>query len=254
MNLTKFSIEKNRITYALLAIVILLGISLYQGLPRDSMPPMNIKSAMIVSVFPGAAPERVEELVTDRIEKVVQEIPELKEIFSTSRTGVSEIQVDLKDEVTPEEIQGIWDRLRRKLNGITELPEGVVPVMDDESIGDVYGIILGVTSDGYSYAEMKDYTDDLRDDLVKLDNAAEVKYGGAQDERVLRVFVEFDDVIPLSLVPDGKAVLFQQGFDFGIGDQNVRVPAVDEGGEIHRQIVFGHPSREIVGREGHPGY
>ncbi len=190
MNLTKFSIEKNRITYALLAIVILLGISLYQGLPRDSMPPMNIKSAMIVSVFPGAAPERVEELVTDRIEKVVQEIPELKEIFSTSRTGVSEIQVDLKDEVTPEEIQGIWDRLRRKLNGITELPEGVVPVMDDESIGDVYGIILGVTSDGYSYAEMKDYTDDLRDDLVKLDNAAEVKYGGAQDERV---FVEFDE-------------------------------------------------------------
>ena len=190
MNLTKFSIEKNRITYSILAIVILLGISLYKGLPRDSMPPMNIKSAMIVSVFPGAAPERVEELVTDRIEKVVQEIPELKEIFSTSRTGVSEIQVDLKDEVTPEEIQGIWDRLRRKLNGITELPEGVVPVMDDESIGDVYGIILGVTSDGYSYAEMKDYTDDLRDDLVKLDNAAEVKYGGEQDERV---FVEFDE-------------------------------------------------------------
>lgn len=190
MNFTKFSIEKNRITYSILAIVILMGITLYQGLPRDSMPPMNIKSAMIVSVFPGAAPERVEELVTDRIEKVVQEIPELKEIFSTSRTGVSEIQVDLKDEVTPEEIQGIWDRLRRKLNGITELPAGVVPVMDDESIGNVYGIILGVTSDGYSYAEMKDYADDLRDDLVKLDNASEVKYGGEQDERI---FVEFDE-------------------------------------------------------------
>lgn len=190
MNLTQFSIEKNRITYTVLATVIVLGISLYQTLPRDSMPPMTIKMASIVSVFPGAAPERVEELVTDKIEKVVQELPELKEVSSTSRTGLSVIQVALKDEVAPQKLQEVWDRLRRKLNGIRDLPSGVVPDLDDESIGNVYGIVLGVTSDGFSYAEMKEYIDDMRDDLIKLDNAAEVELGGEQAERV---FVEFDD-------------------------------------------------------------
>lgn len=190
MNLTKFSIEKNRITYMILATIIILGISLYQSLPRDSMPPMTIRVASIVSQFPGAGPERVEELVTDKIEKVVQELPELKDVASTSRTGLSVINVTLKDEVTPEELQSVWDRLRRKLDGIQGLPSNVVPILNDEGIGEVFGIVLGITSDGFSYAEMKEYVDDIKDDLIKLDNAAKVELGGEQEERV---FVEFDD-------------------------------------------------------------
>ena len=190
MNLTKFSIEKNRITYMALATIMLLGVFLYQSLPRDSMPPMTIRVATIVSQFPGAGPERVEELVTDKIEKVVQEIPELKEVTSTSRTGISIISVTLKDEVTPEKLQSVWDRLRRKIDIIQGLPSNVQPNLDDDGIGDVFGIVLGITSDGFSYAEMKEYVDDIKDDLIKLDNAAKVEVGGEQDERV---FVEFDD-------------------------------------------------------------
>ncbi|WP_034058783.1 efflux RND transporter permease subunit [Lacinutrix jangbogonensis] len=190
MNLTKFSIEKNRITYMALTTIMLLGVFLYQSLPRDSMPPITIRVATIVSQFPGAGPERVEELVTDKIEKVVQEIPELKEVTSTSRTGLSVINVTLKDEVTPEKLQSVWDRLRRKLDVIEGLPANVKPNLDDEGIGDVYGIVLGITSDGFSYAEMKEYVDDIKDDLIKLDAAAKVEIGGEQDERV---FVEFDD-------------------------------------------------------------
>lgn len=190
MNLTKFSIEKNRITYTVLATIILLGITLYQSLPRDSMPPMTIRVATIVSQFPGAGPERVEELVTDKIEKVVQELPELKKVSSTSRTGLSVISVTLKDEVTPEKMQAVWDRLRRKIDVIQGLPSGVSPNLNDEGIGEVFGIVLGITSDGFSYAEMKEYVDDLKNDLIKLDNAAKVELGGEQAERV---FVEFDD-------------------------------------------------------------
>ena len=154
------------------------------------MPPMTIRVATVVSVFPGAGPERVEELVTDKIEKVVQELPELKDVSSTSRTGLSVISVTLKDQVTPEELQNVWDRLRRKLNAIEGLPSGVKPNLNDEGIGDVFGIVLGITSDGFSYAEMKEYVDDIKDDLIKLDNAAKVELGGEQEERV---FVEFDD-------------------------------------------------------------
>jgi multidrug efflux pump subunit AcrB len=184
MNLTKFSIEKNRITYMALATVMILGVFLYQSLPRDSMPPITIRVATIVSQFPGAGPERVEELVTDKIEKVVQEIPELKEVTSTSRTGISIIKVTLKDKVNPDKLQSVWDRLRRKLDIIPGLPANVKPNLDDDGIGDVFGIVLGVTSDGFSYAEMKEYVDDIKDDLIKLDNAAKVEVGGARLCRV----------------------------------------------------------------------
>ena len=79
MNLAQFSIEKNRITFMVLATILLLGVSIYLSLSRDSMPPYTVRVATVVSVFPGASPERVEQLVTDKIEKKAQELPELKE-------------------------------------------------------------------------------------------------------------------------------------------------------------------------------
>jgi len=190
MNLAKFSIDKNRITFMILATIILLGINMYFKLSQDSMPPYTVRVANVVSQFPGASPERVELLVTDKIEKVAQELPELDEVTSTSRTGLSVVSVTLKDEVPSEEMQSVWDRLRRKLNTIQGLPEGVRPNLDDDGIGDVYGIVVGLTSDGFSYAEMKEYADDIKDDLIKLPDAAKVELGGVQDERV---FVEFDN-------------------------------------------------------------
>ena len=190
MNLAKFSIDKNRITFMVLATIILLGVNMYFSLSQDSMPPYTVRVATVVSQFPGASPERVEQLVTDKIEKVAQELPELKEVTSTSRTGLSVVSVSLKDEVPPETLQSVWDRLRRKLNAIQGLPSGVAPNLNDDGIGDVYGIVVGLTSDGFSYAEMKEYADDIKDDLIKLPDAAKVELGGVQDERV---FVEFDN-------------------------------------------------------------
>ncbi|MDT0605964.1 efflux RND transporter permease subunit [Croceitalea rosinachiae] len=190
MNLAKFSIDKNRITFMVLGTIILLGINMYFNLSQDSMPPYTVRVATVVSQFPGASPERVEQLVTDKIEKVAQELPELKEVTSTSRTGLSVVSVTLKDEVAPETMQSVWDRLRRKLNAIQGLPSGVSPNLNDDGIGDVYGIVVGLTSDGFSYAEMKEYADDIKDDLIKLPDAAKVELGGVQDERV---FVEFDN-------------------------------------------------------------
>ncbi|MEL7119930.1 MAG: efflux RND transporter permease subunit [Bacteroidota bacterium] len=190
MNLAKFSIEQNRITFMVLIVIVVYGISMYFNLSQDSMPPYTIRVATIVSRFPGASPERVEQLVTDKIEKVAQELPELDEVTSTSRTGLSVVSVALKDEVDPDDLQSVWDRLRRKLTDVEGLPQDVVPDLNDDGIGDVYGIVVGLTSDGFSYAEMKEYADDIRDDLIKLPDAAKVELGGVQEERV---FVEFDD-------------------------------------------------------------
>jgi len=190
MNLARFSIESNRISITIMVTVLLLGAVLYQSLARDSMPPYTIRVASIVTSFPGASPERVEELVTDKLEKVAQELPELKEVSSTSRTGLSVVQVTLKDEVGPGDLQPVWDRLRRKMDTLSGLPQGVHPQLKDDDVGVVYAIAIGMTGDGYDYAELKEFADDLRDELIRLPSAAKVEIGGAQDERV---FIEFDD-------------------------------------------------------------
>ena len=190
MNLTAFSINRNRISFTVLTTILILGMVFYQSLSRDSMPPYTVRVATVVSSFPGSSPERVEQLVTDKVEKIVQELPELKEVSSTSRSGLSVVTVELKDQVKPEDLQAVWDRLRRKLTQIQGLPSGVNPNLNDDGIGEVFGIAVGLVMDGFSYAEAKDYVDDIKDDFIKLDLAAKVEVGGVQDERV---FIEFDN-------------------------------------------------------------
>ena len=193
MSLTNTAIKFNRITIILLVIIVALGLSTFEKLPRDSMPPFTIRTVTIVTYFPGASPERIESLITDKIEKVTQEIPQVKDISSTSRTGLSIITVELFDNVDKKNLQSIWDRLRRKINNINDFPQGIYgPDIQDEGIGEVFGIFLAFESDGYSYKEIKDYAEDLRNKIIVLDDAAKVEFGGIIDEKI---FVEFNDAV-----------------------------------------------------------
>ncbi len=192
MNLTKFAIENNRVTLMILAVIIILGLGGYSNLSRDSMPPFTIRACSIVTNFPGASPERVEELITDKIEQVAQELPELKEVTSESRTGLSIVTASLTDDIAEEDLQAVWDRLRRKVDNIRkDLPDGIRgPDVKDDGIGVVYGVQLALLGDGFSYYEMKQYADGIRDDLIKLGDASEVFVSGVQEEQI---YVEFDN-------------------------------------------------------------
>lgn len=190
MNLAGLAIRRSRVTFVLLAVVALAGLGSYGSLARDSMPPYTVRVANIVTRFPGASPQRVELLVTDRIEKVAQELPELDEVTSTSRTGLSTVSVELRAQVPADELQAVWDRLRLKLEAMRGLPSGVVPDLRDDGVGEVYGMAVALVADGFTYAEMKDAADDLRNDLIRLPNAAKVEFGGVQDERI---FIEYDN-------------------------------------------------------------
>ncbi len=192
MNITKLSLENNRVTILMILVITLLGLAGYTQLSRDAMPPFTIRLCQVVTHFPGASPERVEKLVTDKIEKVVQEIPELKTVTSESRTGLSIVIVTLNADVHKKDLQAVWDKIRRKLDEIkSDLPENIYgPNVKDDSVGVTYGIQLGLQSDGFSFAEMKTYADKVRDDLIKLKEAARVEIGGTQEERI---FIEFDN-------------------------------------------------------------
>jgi len=193
MNLTAFAIKNNRVTYVLLIIIVALGLNSYKNLPRDSMPPFTVRMASVVTYFPGASPDRVESLITDKIEKVAQEIPEVDYISSESRTGLSVVNVALKENVPARDLQPIWDRLRRKIETIeNQLPSGIShgPELKDEDVGVVYGISVGLVNDGFELYELEDYAEDLKDRLIKLDDASRVELGGVIDQRI---FIDFND-------------------------------------------------------------
>ncbi|MBT8339332.1 MAG: efflux RND transporter permease subunit, partial [Desulfatitalea sp.] len=222
--ITRFAIKKNVLTLSILVVLVLSGIMVFNHMPRDSMPPFLIRFMSIVTVYSGASPDRIENLITDPIEKVIQEIPEVDYITSESRTGISIVSVAIKDGIF--DLQPIFDRIRRKVQEVQSgFPDGAVVQIKDE-LGDVFGIIIGLTADGYSYAEMKEIADEMRDELIKLPNAAKVEIGGVQDEQI---FVEFNDArlaelgITQKRLQDiiGVTNIVIPGGDIQVGDQRL---------------------------------
>jgi multidrug efflux pump len=189
MDITRTAIEKSRVTAVLLLILLAGGWIGYKRLPRAEDPGFIIRNALVTTHFPGASPERVEQLVTDPLEKAIQELPELDSISSTSRTGISVINVQISERY--KQMRPIWDSLRRKIDReASKLPDGAHrPVVNDE-YGDVFGVVLGLTGDGYSYAELKDIADEIRDELLRLPDLAKVEIYGAQQERI---FIEYSN-------------------------------------------------------------
>lgn len=224
MNITKISIENNRVTILLVVVIAILGILGYNQSSRDAMPPFTIRTCQVITQFPGASPERVEKLVSDKIEKVIQEIPELKTVTSENRTGKSIIKVELQSDVPKEDLQAVWDKIRRKIDEIrNELPNNIYgPNVKDDGLGVVYGIQLGLRSEGFTYAEMEDYADEIRNDLIKLEEVSRVEIGGIREERV---FVKFDNA---KLAQYG---LSANQIENAISNTNIVFP----GGEINLQ-------------------
>ncbi|MDJ0709017.1 MAG: efflux RND transporter permease subunit [Woeseiaceae bacterium] len=189
MALTLSAIKQNRITITVITLAVLAGMFAFQDIPKAQDPGFTIRTAVITTRFPGASPQRVEELVTDKIEKKVQEMPEIDNIISESRTGISIITVNFKESYRV--MRPIFDDLRRKVETVVEdLPQGsTVPVVNDE-FGDVFGSVYTLTGDGFSYAELKEVADELRDVLLKEPDIAKVDIHGAQQEVI---FVEYNN-------------------------------------------------------------
>ena len=189
MDLTRFAIDRNRITIAALFLIVLSGINAYRSLPRSEDPGFIIRTALVQTFFPGASPERVEMLVTDKLEKVIQELPELDSVVSTSKVGTSIIYVNIKEQYR--DMRPIWDKLRRKVDKArSELPDNVIGPRVNDEFGDVFGIIIALTGDGFDYRDLKQVADQMRDELLLIPEAAKVEIAGALAERV---FVEYDN-------------------------------------------------------------
>lgn len=192
MNISQLAISNSRVTILAIIIIVVMGLVGYSNLSRNAMPPFTIRVASVVTPFPGASAERVEELVTERIERTAQELAAVKRISSESRTGLSVVSVELEPSVSKDAMQPVFDRLRRKLEELQpSLPDGVGQInVKDDGLGVVYGIQLGLAGGGYSLDELEEQAKDIRDELVKLPDAAEAEISGLRQEQI---FVEFDN-------------------------------------------------------------
>jgi multidrug efflux pump subunit AcrB len=183
MNITRAALEKKQVTTIALLVILVAGIRTFVNMPRAEDPGFIIRTAQVSTYFPGASPERVEQLVTDKLEKVIQEIPEIDFISSESKTGVSVIFVNIKERY--KEMRPIWDDLRRKVDRAkSDLPGDVIGPFVNDEFGDVFGIVIALTGEGYTYAELKEIADDVRSELLLLENAAKVEIRGIQQERI----------------------------------------------------------------------
>lgn len=189
MNLTAKAIEGNRITLTIVALLLLSGFLAIQQIPKAQDPGFTIRTVLITTRFPGASPERVEQLVTDKIEKKVQEMPEIDNIISESRTGISVIYVNFKESYRV--MRPIFDDLRRKVESIAlDLPRGTLAPEINDEFGDVFGSVYTLNGDGFTYSELKTVADELRDVLLKEPDIAKVDIHGAQQEVI---FVEYNN-------------------------------------------------------------
>ncbi|PHJ42486.1 efflux RND transporter permease subunit VmeI [Vibrio sp. PID17_43] len=177
---------RNRVISWMVALIFLIGgVASFFGLGRLEDPAFTIKDAMIVTSYPGATPQQVEEEVTYPIEKAIQQLTYVDEVNSISSRGLSQITVTMKNNYGPNDLPQIWDELRRKVNDLQgTLPPGVNTPQVIDDFGDVYGILLAVTGDGYSYKELLDYVDYLRRELELVDGVSKVSVSGEQQEQV----------------------------------------------------------------------
>ena len=181
MNLTSFAIENKVFTQFVVFLLVVGGLFSYQTLGRLEDPDFTVKTGVIVTQYPGASPEEVELEVTDRIERALQEMPQLDKIYSISRAGLSIVQVDMRQNFWSDTLPQVWDEMRKKIRDVLPgMPPGVLhpEIVDDFSF--VFGFVLAVTGDGYDYAELEEHVKTLKKELSLVPGVARVELWGSQ--------------------------------------------------------------------------
>jgi len=217
-NLSAWSLRSRALTVYLMIVVVLAGAFAFVNLGRDEDPSFTMKTMLVSAVWPGASLDETQSQLTDRLERRLQETTGLDNIDSITRPGIVTIYVHLDGGFPSARVPQVWQEVRNGIGDIRHtLPPGVLGPFFNDDFGDVYGIVYGFTSDGFSDRELRDHVDEIRTELIRQVPAiSKVEWIGTQDEQI---FVEFQ--------PDRVAAM---GLDYGqifqaIAAQNVVQPS-----------------------------
>jgi multidrug efflux pump len=184
-NLSEWALEHQSFVLFLIIALALAGAYSYLQLGQAEDPDFTFKVMVVRTLWPGATAREVEQQVTERLEKKLQETPWFDYSRSYSKPGESLIFVLLKDFTPPKEVPNAWYQVRKKIADIRHtLPSGVQGPFFNDEFGDTFGTVYAFTSDGYSFAELRDYVDRVRNDLLRVPDVAKIDMIGDQDEKI----------------------------------------------------------------------
>lgn len=216
-NLSAWALRQQPLIIFLMIISIVAGIWSYFNLTRNEDPPFTIKQMVVSAHWPGATTIDTTNLLTDKLEQKLEEVPYLDRLDSYTRAGESVIFVNLRDDAPPSVVSDAWYQVRKKVTDIMPtLPSGVSGPFFDDEFGDTFGTIYGFTAEGYTERELRDRLDAIRTDLLKIPNIGKVRLLGVQEEQIV---IEFS---PRKLAALG---LDLQGVMDALRAQNAVTPA-----------------------------
>ncbi|WP_372751671.1 efflux RND transporter permease subunit [Labilibaculum sp.] len=185
MNLTEYSLKNKIVVYFLLLIVLVGGVSSYFSMGKLEDAVFTIKTALVVTQYPGASPHEVEQEVTEVVERAAQSMDNIDEIFSSSYAGLSIVEIELEEKLRSKEMPQVWDILRKKLKDAEgDLPSGAGTPQVIDDYGDVYGMFYAITGDGFTYEELNDYAQYLKQELLPVAQVGKITLFGNRTEVV----------------------------------------------------------------------
>jgi len=189
LNLTEWAIRHKALAIYFMIVCMVAGVSAYLHLGRNEDPEFTVKTMVVHTEWPGATQEETMQQITDRIEKKLQDTPNLYYQKSYTTAGQSTIFVYLLESTAKKDVPDLWYQVRKKVGDIRQtLPQGVVGPFFNDEFGDTYGIIYGFMADGFTHRELRDYAEEARSRLLRVKDVSKAEFLGTQDERI---YVEF---------------------------------------------------------------
>lgn len=180
-----YFLENRTLSWFLLVLILAGGIYSYVNMGKLEDAPFTIKQAVVTTSYPGASPIEVQQQVTEVLEEAIQSLGELYYLKTDNRQGLSKITVYVKKEIRADEMQQLWDKLRRKVSDArSKLPAGAADPVVNDDFGDVLGVFYSLQGDGYSYREMEDWAQLLKKEMLKLKDVAKVELFGIQNRSI----------------------------------------------------------------------
>lgn len=188
-NLSDWALRHRSFIVYLMIAAAIAGVFAYMKLGREEDPAFTIKAMVIKTMWPGATTTDTVRQITDRIEKKLEELPNLDYVKSYTKPGESVVFVNLKDTVSGAAVEPLWYQVRKKVEDIKySLPSGVQGPYFNDEFGDTYALIYALSADGFSHRELKDLASELRADFLRVPDVAKVELIGQQDEKI---YLEF---------------------------------------------------------------
>ncbi|WP_423902173.1 efflux RND transporter permease subunit [Colibacter massiliensis] len=200
-NLTEVSLKNKALVWYFIIMIALAGIFSYLKLGRMEDPAYTVRQMVVTVAWPGATAKQMEEQVTDKIEKKLQDTSHLDYIKSYSKPGQAVIFVNLDDEIASDKVRSVWLEVRNLTEDMKrDLPEGVYGPYYDDHFDDVYGSVYAVEGDGYSYEELRRKAELLRREILNVKDVGKAEIIGEQSEKVY-IEVENAKIASLGIAP-----------------------------------------------------